>query len=73
MRQTRIIGSHFANSYEATRANQLIIEKKIHPVLSVTMPFDGVAEAHQKMYENAHAGKTAILVQAEKEGLGKSE
>jgi crotonyl-CoA carboxylase/reductase len=72
MRQKRIIGSHFANSYEATRANQLIIEKKIHPVLSQTMPWEGVGEAHQKMYENAHAGKTAILVQAAEAGLGKS-
>jgi crotonyl-CoA carboxylase/reductase len=72
MRQKRIIGSHFANSYEATRANQLIIEKKIHPVLSETLPWEGVAEAHQKMYENAHAGKIAILVQSGEAGSGKS-
>jgi crotonyl-CoA carboxylase/reductase len=73
MRQKRIIGSHFANAYEATRANQLIIEKKIKPVLSETLPFDDVGKAHQKMYENAHAGKIAILVQAGKPGEGKAD
>ena len=72
MNLKRIIGSHFANSYEATRANQLIIEKKIQPVLSETLPWEGVAEAHQKMFENAHAGKIAILVQAGAAGSGKS-
>ncbi|MDQ6746514.1 MAG: crotonyl-CoA carboxylase/reductase, partial [Candidatus Dormibacteraeota bacterium] len=72
MRQKQIIGSHFANAYEATRANQLIIERKIQPVLSETLPFDDVARAHQKMYENAHAGKIAILVQAAKPGEGAS-
>src|ERR1700682_399912 len=70
MRKRRIIASHFANAYEATRANQLVIEKKIHPVLSETLPWEGVAEAHQKMYNNSHSGKIAILVQAGQAGLG---
>ena len=39
MRQKRIIGSHFANAYECHRANQLIIEGKIKPVLSRMFPF----------------------------------
>src|ERR671919_2919744 len=33
MRQKEILGSHFANAYEATRANQLMAEGKIRPVL----------------------------------------
>ncbi|MHB8510338.1 MAG: crotonyl-CoA carboxylase/reductase [Candidatus Dormibacteria bacterium] len=72
MRQKQIIGSHFANAYEATRANQLMIEKKVHPVLSETLPFADVAQAHQKMYENAHTGKISILVQAAAAGEGRS-
>ena len=36
------------------------------------MGFDGVAEAHQLMRENKHFGKIAILVGAEREGLGKT-
>ncbi|MET0817546.1 MAG: crotonyl-CoA carboxylase/reductase [Solirubrobacteraceae bacterium] len=72
MRQKQILGSHFANAYEATKANELIESGKIRPVLWKTMTFDGVAEAHQSMYKNEHLGKIAILVGAEAEGLGRS-
>jgi crotonyl-CoA carboxylase/reductase len=73
MRQKEIIGSHFANAYQANEANKLMAAGKIRPVLWKTMPFEGVAEAHQMMRENKHLGKIAILVGAEEEGLGKTE
>src|ERR687883_113153 len=37
MRQKEIVGSHFANAWQATLANQLIEESKIRPVLWQTM------------------------------------
>jgi len=64
MRQKSIIGSHFANAYEAERANRLVVEGKIRPVLDEVFPFDKVAEAHQLMAENKHKGKLGIRVQA---------
>src|SRR3954466_12228965 len=72
MRQKEIIGSHFANAYECNKANQLIEQGLIRPVLWRTMGFDGVGEAHQLMRQNQHLGKISILVGAEKEGLGKT-
>jgi crotonyl-CoA carboxylase/reductase len=72
MRQKEIIGSHFANAYECMKANELIESGEIRPVLWRTMPFEGVAEAHQLMKENKHLGKISILVGAEKEGEGKT-
>jgi crotonyl-CoA carboxylase/reductase len=72
MRQKQIIGSHFANAYECMKANELIEQGLIRPVLWRTMGFEGVAEAHQLMRENKHLGKIAILVGAEREGLGKT-
>ena len=33
MKQKEILGSHFANAYECMRANQLMAEGKIRPVL----------------------------------------
>jgi crotonyl-CoA carboxylase/reductase len=72
MRQKQIIGSHFANAYECYKANELIEQGTIRPVLWRTMGFDGVGEAHQLMRDNKHLGKIAILVGAEKEGLGKT-
>jgi crotonyl-CoA carboxylase/reductase len=72
MRQKQILGSHFANAYEATRANELIEQGLIRPVLWRTMGFEQVAEAHQLMRENKHLGKISILVGAGSEGEGKT-
>jgi len=72
MRQKEIIGSHFANAYEATKANELIEQGKVRPVLWRTMGFDGVGEAHQLMRDNQHLGKIAVLVGAEAEGQGRT-
>ena len=72
MRQKEIIGSHFANAWEATKANELIEESKIRPVLWQTMGFESVAEAHQLLRDNRHLGKIAILVGATEEGQGKT-
>jgi crotonyl-CoA carboxylase/reductase len=70
MRQKEIIGSHFANAWEATKANELIEESKVRPVLWQTMGFEKVAEAHQLLRDNQHLGKIAILVGATEEGQG---
>jgi crotonyl-CoA carboxylase/reductase len=70
MRQKQIIGSHFANAWECTKANELIDQGLIQPVLWRTMGFEGVAEAHQLMLDNKHLGKISILVGAAEEGLG---
>src|SRR3982751_4338825 len=54
MKQKEILGSHFANAYECTRANQLMAEGKIRPVIWKAMGFEGVAEAPQLMKDNKH-------------------
>jgi crotonyl-CoA carboxylase/reductase len=72
MRQKQIIGSHFANAWEATKANELIEQFKIRPVLWQTMGFEKVAEAHQLLRDNKHLGKIAILVGATAEGQGRT-
>lgn len=62
MRQKRIIGSHFANAYEAERANRLVAEGKIVPYVDRIYPFTGVAEAHAEMAGNRHMGKMVVTV-----------
>lgn len=64
MRQKQILGSHFANAYEAFRANQLIAEGKIIPYLDAVYSFDDTARAHADMAENKHMGKLGIAVGA---------
>ena len=60
------------DAWEATKANELIEQGLIRPVLWQTMAFEQVGEAHQLMRENKHLGKISILVGAEREGLGKT-
>ena len=72
MRQKQIIGSHFANAYEANKANELIEAGKIRPVLWKTMNFEDVAQAHQLLRDNKHLGKIAILVGATDDTQGKT-
>jgi crotonyl-CoA carboxylase/reductase len=45
----------------------------VQPVLWKVMDFDGVADAHQLLHENKHAGKIAIRVGAESDTDGKHE
>jgi crotonyl-CoA carboxylase/reductase len=73
MRQKEILGSHFANAYEAMRANQLMAEGKIRPVLWQAMGFEGIPDAHQLLHENKHLGKISIMVGATDEAEGKHE
>src|SRR5690349_17802359 len=54
MRQKQIIGSHFANAWESLKANELIEQSLVRPVLWKTMGFEGVAEAHQLLRDNKH-------------------
>ena len=72
MRQKQIIGSHFANAWQCHKTNELMRESKIRPVLWRTMGFEDVANAHQLMHENKHAGKIAILVGATEVGQGRT-
>ena len=71
MRQKQIIGSHFANGWQCHRANALVAAGQVHPVLWRAMRFEEGAGAHQIMYEGRHLGKIAILVGADREGLGR--
>jgi len=72
MRQKEIVGSHFANAYDCLKANELIDQGRIRPVLWRTFGFEGVGQAHQLMRENKHLGKIAILVGATAEGRGRT-
>ncbi|MAQ18320.1 MAG: crotonyl-CoA carboxylase/reductase [Sandaracinus sp.] len=69
MSQKRIIGSHFADADSAGRANKLIMQGQVKPVLTETFEWKDLAEAHQKMYRNEVYGTIACLVGAPRPGL----
>jgi crotonyl-CoA carboxylase/reductase len=64
MRQKEILGSHFANAYQAERANELVATGRIKPVLDQVFDFADTPKAHQLMKENKHKGKLGIRIQA---------
>jgi crotonyl-CoA carboxylase/reductase len=64
LRQKTIIGSHFANAFEANCANQLVVRGAIKPVVQAIFPFEGTAEAHELMAANRHHGKMVVTVDA---------
>src|SRR5690606_6599704 len=64
MRQKEILGSHFSNAFQADKANKLVIDGRIRPVLDDVFPFEQTPAAHQRMADNQHKGKMAIRVQA---------
>jgi crotonyl-CoA carboxylase/reductase len=73
MKQKQIVGSHGANAYQCMRANQLMAEGQVRPVVWRTMGFEGVPTAHQLLHENKHLGKISILVGAAMDEEGRHE
>jgi crotonyl-CoA carboxylase/reductase len=69
MRQKQIVGSHFANAEECARANVLVHQGKIKPILTELFEYDRVPEAHTTMAENRHMGTLACLINAPRAGL----
>ena len=71
MRQKQIVGSHAFNAYECWRANELIAEGRIRPVMWRVLGFEELPEAHRLMDANQHVGKIALLVGAADAEQGK--
>lgn len=69
MRQKQIIGSHFADANSCRRANALVQQGKIKPVMTRLFTWDEVPRAHQLMYENKLHGTVSCLVGAPRAGL----
>jgi len=69
MRQKRIVGSHFANADSAGRANKLIVQGKVKPVMTGLYTWADIPKAHQDMYENKIHGTVSCLVGAPRPGL----
>jgi len=69
MHQKQIIGSHFADAGEANRANRLVMQGQVRPVLTRTFTWDEIPMAHQLMYQNKLHGTVACLVGSPKPGL----
>ncbi|MET0342251.1 MAG: crotonyl-CoA carboxylase/reductase [Polyangiales bacterium] len=65
MRQKRLQGSHFANGAQARAYNALVLDGRVDPCHSLTLPFEDIPRAHTLMHLNQHPpGNMSCLVNA---------
>jgi acrylyl-CoA reductase (NADPH)/3-hydroxypropionyl-CoA dehydratase/3-hydroxypropionyl-CoA synthetase len=56
-----ILGTHLCNSFEVARMNDMIAAGLLEVTEPTVVPWEGLPEAHQSMWENRHAGATYIV------------
>ena len=67
-----IIGCHFANPYEAKKANDLVVFGRIKPFVSSVYSFDKTDNALEQFVKNGGYGKVVVTVLADQSESGVS-
>ena len=61
MPTAEIRGTHLCNAYEVTRMNDMIAGGLLDVTEPTVVPWEGLPEAHQAMWENRHSGATYVV------------
>ena len=61
MPEAEIRGTHLCNAYEVTRMNDMIAAGTLDVTEPTVVPWEGLPEAHQSMWDNRHTGATYIV------------
>ncbi len=56
-----ILGTHLCNAYEVARMNDMIAAGLLEVTEPQVVPWEGLPEAHQSMWENRHSGATYVV------------
>jgi acrylyl-CoA reductase (NADPH) / 3-hydroxypropionyl-CoA dehydratase / 3-hydroxypropionyl-CoA synthetase len=56
-----ILGTHLCNAFEVSRMNDMIAAGLLEVTEPIVVPWDGLPEAHQAMWENRHSGATYVV------------
>jgi acrylyl-CoA reductase (NADPH)/3-hydroxypropionyl-CoA dehydratase/3-hydroxypropionyl-CoA synthetase len=56
-----ILGTHLCNAYEVTRMNEMIAACLLDVTEPTVVPWEGLPEAHQSMWDNRHSGATYVV------------
>jgi acrylyl-CoA reductase (NADPH)/3-hydroxypropionyl-CoA dehydratase/3-hydroxypropionyl-CoA synthetase len=56
-----ILGTHLCNASEVARMNDMIAAGLLEVTEPQMVPWEGLPEAHQSMWENRHAGATYVV------------
>jgi len=61
MPTAQIFGTHLCNAYEVARMNDMIAAGLLEVTEPEVVPWDGLPEAHQAMWDNRHTGSTYVV------------
>jgi acrylyl-CoA reductase (NADPH)/3-hydroxypropionyl-CoA dehydratase/3-hydroxypropionyl-CoA synthetase len=61
MPTAEILGTHLCNAYEVTRMNDMVAAGLLDVTEPTVVPWQGLPEAHQSMWDNRHSGATYIV------------
>ena len=61
MPTAQILGTHLCNAYEVTRMNDMVAAGLLDVTEPTVVPWQGLPEAHQAMWDNRHSGATYIV------------
>ncbi len=61
MPTANIFGTHLCNAYEVTVMNSMIAAGLLDVTEPTVVPWEGLPEAHQAMWDNTHAGATYVV------------
>ncbi len=56
-----ILGTHLCNAFEVARMNDMIAAGLLEVTEPLVVPWDGLPEAHQAMWDNRHSGATYVV------------
>ncbi len=56
-----ILGTHLCNAFEVARMNDMIAAGLLEVTEPQVVPWDGLPEAHQSMWDNRHSGATYVV------------
>jgi acrylyl-CoA reductase (NADPH)/3-hydroxypropionyl-CoA dehydratase/3-hydroxypropionyl-CoA synthetase len=61
MPQASILGTHLCNAYEVTMMNEMVAAGLLDVTEPTLVPWEGLPEAHQSMWDNRHSGATYVV------------
>ena len=61
MPAAEILGTHLCNAYEVTRMNDMVAAGTLDITEPTVVPWEGLPQAHQAMWDNRHTGATYIV------------
>jgi len=61
MPTAKILGTHLCNAFEVARMNDMIAAGLLEITDPTVVPWEGLPEAHQAMWDNRHSGATYVV------------